>query len=169
MRTERAPKTNPESGRASKTVGRSIGALSATLIVIASALRVSGAMSFCRSSRNLPAAGTISATANCIGCVLPRGRRRRSSYFEGSGQNSTRSVAAGASPLKGHPWASAARMRVQVQVRLAPLPETPLYKAILPYRAVGSSTGTRVPWMWVRVRPHDSEEPNHATDYDNRS
>jgi hypothetical protein len=28
MRTERAPKTNPESGGASKTVGRSIGALS---------------------------------------------------------------------------------------------------------------------------------------------
>jgi hypothetical protein len=33
-------------------------------------------------------------------------------------------------PLKGRPWASAARMRVQVQVSLAPLPETPLCKAI---------------------------------------
>ena len=33
-------------------------------------------------------------------------------------------------PLKGHPWASAARMRVQVQVRPATLPETPLYTAI---------------------------------------
>jgi hypothetical protein len=32
-------------------------------------------------------------------------------------------------------------MRVQVQVRLTPLPETPLYKAIWPHRAVGSSTG----------------------------
>ena len=31
-------------------------------------------MSFCRSSRNLSAAGTISPTANCIGCVLLRGR-----------------------------------------------------------------------------------------------
>ena len=43
-------------------------------------------------------------------------------------------------------------MRVQVQVRLVPLPETPLYKAIWPHRAVGSSTGTRVPWMWVLLR-----------------
>src|SRR6266567_2754418 len=33
----------------------------------------------------------------------------------------------------------------------------------------GSSTGTRVPWMWVLIRPHDSEEPNHASDHDNRS
>jgi hypothetical protein len=24
----------------------------------------------------------------------------------------------------------------------------------------GSSTGTEVPWMWVLLRPHDSEEPN---------
>jgi hypothetical protein len=33
-------------------------------------------------------------------------------------------------------------MRVQVQVRLAALPETPFYKAIYPDRADGSSTGT---------------------------
>jgi hypothetical protein len=24
----------------------------------------------------------------------------------------------------------------------------------------GSSTGTEVPWMWVLLRPYDSEEPN---------
>ena len=89
---------------------------------------------------NLSAEGTISATANCIGCVLLRGRRRRSSHFEGSGQNLTRSVAAAESAAAWGRWAcpaperaslaSAARMRVQVQVGLAPLPETPLYKAI---------------------------------------
>jgi hypothetical protein len=38
-------------------------------------------------------------------------------------------------PLRGCSWkrlrvGSAASMRVQVQVRVAPLPETPLYKAI---------------------------------------
>src|SRR6476646_8811521 len=33
----------------------------------------------------------------------------------------------------------------------------------------GSSTGTGVPWMWVPIRPHDSEEPSHASDYDHRS
>src|SRR5712671_2634621 len=33
----------------------------------------------------------------------------------------------------------------------------------------GSSTGTGVPWMWVLIRPHDSEEPSHASDYDHRS
>jgi hypothetical protein len=49
----------------------------------------------------LSAEGTISATANCIGCVLLRGRRRRSSHFEGSGQNLTRIVAAGASAAAG--------------------------------------------------------------------
>src|SRR5271166_5380516 len=33
----------------------------------------------------------------------------------------------------------------------------------------GSCTGTGVPWMWVPIRPHDSEEPSHASDYDHRS
>src|SRR5580704_7274509 len=33
----------------------------------------------------------------------------------------------------------------------------------------GSSTGTGVPWMWVSIRPHDSEEPSHASNYDHRS
>ena len=65
-----------------------------------------------------------------LGCVLLRGRRRRSSHFECSGQNLTRGVAAGASAAERASLASTARMRVQVQVRLAPLPETPLYKAI---------------------------------------
>ena len=59
-----------------------------------------------------------------------RERRRRSSHFEGSGQNLTRSVALARPPLEGHPWASAARMQVQVQVTIVPLTETPLYKAI---------------------------------------
>src|SRR5262249_6107789 len=27
----------------------------------------------------------------------------------------------------------------------------------------GSSTGTQVPWMWVLLRPHDSEEPHMQT------
>ena len=78
------------------------------------------------------AAGTISPSA--IGCVLMRGRRRRSSGFGPADLSVAWSWRvrrrAGGRCLKGHPWASAARMRVQVQVRLVPLPETTLYKAI---------------------------------------
>ena len=33
----------------------------------------------------------------------------------------------------------------------------------------GSSTGARAPWMWVLLGAYDSEEPDHANDYDYRS
>ncbi len=33
----------------------------------------------------------------------------------------------------------------------------------------GSSTGARAPWMWVLLGAYDSEEPDHANDYDHRS
>src|SRR6266849_9143041 len=33
----------------------------------------------------------------------------------------------------------------------------------------GSSTGARAPWMWVLLGAYDSEEPDHANDYDRRS
>ena len=96
---------------------------------------------FCRSSRSLFVGrrddlgeGQIaSAVCCCAGDAADF-------HFEGSGQNLTSSVAAGAfalpravwacACLKGHPLASAARMQVQVQVRLALLPETSLHKAI---------------------------------------